>query len=170
MQTALAPPPISLGCLQSKKSAVGLIFKPTNYLQPQLVQTSQNLPRSEPLARSEGTKTCCGGLCNEPKQFIRTLTGKQDSSIGLHDGILPHSPRSGSWCGGAHVERFDVESSRHVRGEQMHKNAEVGPTQLPKNGIYAHILLCCPLQSLSMAVQQSQTTIIHYQEGAGRKT
>ena len=165
MQTALAPPSISLGCLQSKKSAVGLIFKPTNYLQPQLVQTSQNLPRSEPLARSEGTKTCCGGLCNEPKQFIRTLTGKQDSSIGP-DGILPHSPRSGSWCGGAHVEKFDVGSSR-VRGEQI--NARECRRGTKKCYLCAYMAMW----SHPVALNGDATVSNHHHPppgGAGRKT
>ena len=62
--------------------------------EPAPTPTGTNLPEpapSEPLARNEGTGTCRRGLSNEPKQVLHTLAAKQDSLIGLHEGISPYS-------------------------------------------------------------------------------
>lgn len=138
--------------------------------EPAPTPTGTNLPEpapSEPLARNEGTGTCRRGLSNEPKQVLHTLAAKQDSLIGLHEGISPYSLWSSSWWGprptSRNRRRVESCSWRTNKCKRMQRWVRLN---CPKSGIYAHKWPVGPIQSLSMAVQPSQLTIIHHQEGA----
>ena len=142
------------------KSAIGLIFKPTNHLQPPLVQPLQTPPRSEPLARNKGTRTCRGGRSNGPKQLLQIPTGKWDSSIGLHDGMSPHSPWSSSWWGPRREIRcrvmFVVNKCTKMKSWVRLDRQKV---------IYAYKCPFGPIQSLSLVMKPSQITIVHHRVG-----